>query len=166
MVELILSDLKSPLYLSKRYETDMAEGLKMMALEGHGIAFLPESSVIRELRYKQLALADGGESAWSLDMEIRLYRERPTAQRAGKPIVDRLWNHLLQLQLASQPKTADKSKAEADSASDPASVSTPVSSPASGPVSVSGSIIAAGLNGRKVAAPVAAARRSRARKPL
>jgi len=40
MVELILADAKKPLHLDKRYETDMAEGLKMMALEGHGVAFL------------------------------------------------------------------------------------------------------------------------------
>jgi DNA-binding transcriptional LysR family regulator len=114
MVELILSDQKNPLYLVKRYETDMAESLKMMALEGHGVAFLPESSVTREVRYKQLAPADGDRSAWVVDMEIRLYRERPTAQRGGKPIVDRLWNHLLQLQLASAAKTADKSRSGAD----------------------------------------------------
>lgn len=108
MVELILSDLKNPLFLNKHYETDMAESLKMMALEGHGIAFLPASSVTRELRYKQLAAADGGRVEWEVDMEIRLYRERPTAQRAGKPVVERLWNHLLKLQLAAKPKTADK----------------------------------------------------------
>jgi hypothetical protein len=96
----------------------MAESLKMMALEGHGVAFLPESSVTREVRYKQLAPADGDHSAWVVDMEIRLYRERPTAQRGGKPIVDRLWNHLLQLQLASTAKTADKSRSGADVAPD------------------------------------------------
>jgi DNA-binding transcriptional LysR family regulator len=109
MVELILSDPKNPLHLLKRYETDMAESLKMMALEGHGVAFLPQSSVQREVRYRQLAAADGGRSEWSVDMEIRLYRERPTAQRSGKPVVDRLWSHLSQLQLASKGKTADKS---------------------------------------------------------
>ena len=116
MVELILSDPKNPLHLLKRYETDMAESLKMMALEGHGIAFLPQSSVQREVRYKQLAVADGGRNEWSVDMEIRLYRERPTAQRTGKPIVDRLWHHLSQLQLASKGKTADKSKAALNTA--------------------------------------------------
>jgi DNA-binding transcriptional LysR family regulator len=125
MVELILSDLKNPLYLDKRYETDMAESLKMMALEGHGIAFLPESSVTREVRYKQLAPADGGLPAWAVDMEIRLYRERPTAQRGGKPIVDRLWNHLLQLQLASTAKTADKSTSGANSMRDAAGTAIP-----------------------------------------
>jgi DNA-binding transcriptional LysR family regulator len=47
MVELILSDAKTPLHLEPHYETDMAEGLKMMALEGRGVAFLPESAVTR-----------------------------------------------------------------------------------------------------------------------
>jgi DNA-binding transcriptional LysR family regulator len=96
MVELILSDAKRPLYLQKCYETDMAEGLKMMALEGRGIVFLPESSATREVRQKQLAQADGGQSGWEVNMEIRLYRERPTAQRPGKPIVARLWEYLVQ----------------------------------------------------------------------
>lgn len=96
MVELILADAKRPLHLEKRYETDMAEGLKMMALEGHGLAFLPESAVTREVRQKQLARADGGQSGWEVNMEIRLYRERPTAQRPGKPVVSRLWDYLQQ----------------------------------------------------------------------
>jgi DNA-binding transcriptional LysR family regulator len=96
MVELILADARRPLFLEKRYETDMAEGLKMMALEGHGMVFLPESAVTREVKQKLLARADGGESAWEVNMEIRLYRERPTAQRPGKPIVARLWDYLIQ----------------------------------------------------------------------
>jgi len=95
MVELIMADARKPLHLEKRYETDMAEGLKMMALEGHGIAFLPESAVTRELKQKQLARADGGQPEWEVTMEIRLYRERPTAQRPGKPVVARLWDYLV-----------------------------------------------------------------------
>lgn len=66
----------------------------MMALEGHGIVFLPESAVTRELRQKQLARADGGQSSWEVEMEIRLYRERPSAQRPAKPLVGRLWDYL------------------------------------------------------------------------
>ncbi len=50
MVDLILADAGRAPYLVKRYETDMAEGLKMMALEGHGVAFLPESAVSREIK--------------------------------------------------------------------------------------------------------------------
>jgi DNA-binding transcriptional LysR family regulator len=106
MVELVLADAKRPLYLEKHYETDMAEGLKMMALEGHGVAFLPESAATREVRQKLLARADGGSSEWEVDMEIRLYRERPTAQRPGKPVVSRLWNYLVEAGEASHRKRA------------------------------------------------------------
>jgi DNA-binding transcriptional LysR family regulator len=96
MVELILADAARRPHLQKRYETDMAEGLKMMALEGHGVAFLPDSAVTRELRGRQLARADGGIPEWEVKMDIRLYREKPSPQRPGKPLVARLWEHLEQ----------------------------------------------------------------------
>ena len=91
MVELILAQVRKPTHLEKRYETDMSEGLKAMALEGHGIAFLPESAIVRELRSRRLACAG---SDWTLAMEIRLYRERPTATRPGKALVQGLWEFL------------------------------------------------------------------------
>ncbi|MBK4734626.1 LysR family transcriptional regulator [Noviherbaspirillum pedocola] len=102
MVELILADAKRRPHLEKRYETDMAEGLKMMALEGHGVAFLPESAVTREVKQKQLARADGGSSEWEVRMDIRLYRERPSPQRPGKSIVSRLWEHLAKTEKAAR----------------------------------------------------------------
>ena len=114
MVELILTDAKRPLHLEKRYETDMAEGLKMMALEGHGVVFLPESAVTRELKQKQLARADGGHSEWEVNMEIRLYRERPSAQRPGKPIVSRLWDYLVERsQAQAKGRARKRSRAKA-----------------------------------------------------
>lgn len=112
MVELILADAKRPLHLEKRYETDMAEGLKMMALEGHGIVFLPESAVTREVKQKQLARADGGQPGWEVDMEIRLLRERPSAQRPGKPIVSRLWDYLVKSNEAQAKAQSRKRKAD------------------------------------------------------
>ena len=96
MVELILADARQPLHLEKRYETDMAEGLKMMALEGHGLVFLPDSAVTREVRQRLLARAGGDDVSWQVDMEIRLYRERPSPQHPGKPVVGRLWSFLQQ----------------------------------------------------------------------
>lgn len=106
MVDLILTQTKQALHLDKCYETDMAEGLKMMALEGRGIAFLPESAVTRELKQKQLARADGGSDAWEVRMEIRLYRERPSEQKPGKPVVAKLWDYLTQKSLlANKSKT-------------------------------------------------------------
>jgi LysR family transcriptional regulator, hypochlorite-specific transcription factor HypT len=91
MVELALGQQRRAVHLDKRYETDMAEGLKMMALEGHGLAFLPASAVARELKAKRLAPAGEG---WKVEMEIRLYREKPSALRPGKPVVQELWEHL------------------------------------------------------------------------
>lgn len=96
MVDQILNDTATPLHLDKCYETDMAEGLKMMAMEGRGVAFLPESAVVNELKQKQLVRADRGLNAWQVTMEIRLYRERPSVHKAGKPVVSRLWAHLEQ----------------------------------------------------------------------
>jgi hypothetical protein len=60
------------------------------------VAFLPESAVSRETRNRQLARADNGGTEWEVQMEIRLYRERPSAQRPGKAVVPRLWDYLLQ----------------------------------------------------------------------
>jgi DNA-binding transcriptional LysR family regulator len=79
------------------YETDMAEGLKAMALEGHGVAFLPASSVRKDLRAKRLvpaAAADGFE----LTMDVRIYRERPGAARHTKPGAQALWHYLQEQQ--------------------------------------------------------------------
>ena len=95
-----MADAKTPLFLDTCYETDMAEGLKMMALEGRGIAFLPESAVLRDVKYKHLALADGGAPGWEIELEIRLYRERPNGQRPGKAIVESLWQYLVQARWA------------------------------------------------------------------
>jgi DNA-binding transcriptional LysR family regulator len=105
MVELILADTKTALHLENHYETDMAEGLKMMALEGRGIAFLPESAVTRELKQKLLAPADGGVQDWAIEMEIRLYRERPSPSRPGKFIVSRLWDYLESQQNSSRKRS-------------------------------------------------------------
>lgn len=109
MVDLILDDARIPLHFDKCYETDMAEGLKMMALEGRGVAFLPESAVTRELKQKQLARADGDAKEWEVEMEIRLYRERPSAQRPGKLIVSKLWEYLEQ-QASAKSKRASRSR--------------------------------------------------------
>ena len=107
MVDLILTSTKTVLHLEKCHETDMAEGLKMMALEGRGVAFLPESAVTRELKSKRLARADGGSGCesgnWEVEMDIRLYRERPSELHPGKPLVARLWAYLLQCSQAEIP---------------------------------------------------------------
>jgi LysR family transcriptional regulator, hypochlorite-specific transcription factor HypT len=93
MVEVILKQAGEALKLDAIYETDMSEGLKAMALEGHGLAFLPYSSVRKELKARRLvAAAPPGEL--QLTMEVRIYRERPEVARHAKPGVQALWDFL------------------------------------------------------------------------
>ena len=93
LVEVILKQAGEPLHLEPIYETDMAEGLKAMALEGHGLAFLPHSSVRKELRARRLVAA-APDGPLQLTMEVRIYRERPELARHVKPAVEALWNFL------------------------------------------------------------------------
>jgi len=93
LVELIAKQSSQPLGLEPIYETDMAEGLKAMALEGHGLAFLPASSVKKELKAKRLVRAAAGGDC-EVAMEVRLYRERPEAARHVKPGAQALWAFL------------------------------------------------------------------------
>ena len=98
LVEVILKQAGQPLHLESIYETDMAEGLKAMALEGHGLAFLPHSSVRKELKARRLVAA-GGSAELELTMEVRIYRERPEVARHTKPPVQALWDYLGSLKL-------------------------------------------------------------------
>ncbi|MCM0609252.1 MAG: LysR family transcriptional regulator [Ideonella sp. WA131b] len=93
LVDAIRKQAGEPLALEPIYETDMAEGLKAMALEGHGLAFLPHSSVRKELKARRLVAASA-DPLLSLTMEVRIYRERPEAARHRKPAVQALWDYL------------------------------------------------------------------------
>jgi LysR family transcriptional regulator, hypochlorite-specific transcription factor HypT len=89
-VEQLLKASATPVHLDRVYETDMSEGLKAMAIEGHGIAFLPASAVRRELRSQRLVRAGEG---FETTLDIRIYRERPGTRKA-KGSVDAFWNDL------------------------------------------------------------------------
>jgi DNA-binding transcriptional LysR family regulator len=93
LVELIVKEADCALNLDAIYETDMAEGLKAMALEGHGFAFLPASSVQKELASCRLVPA-AAPGQFSVSMELRIYRERPELSRRQKPASLALWDYL------------------------------------------------------------------------
>ena len=115
VVDQLLKESGTAIHLDRVYETDMAEGLKVMALEGHGIAFLPQSAVRKEIKARKLVSALPPEiDSLEAKMEIRAYRERPTAPvpvkcgagrsaaRAGlseslqpKRTADALWSYLV-----------------------------------------------------------------------
>jgi DNA-binding transcriptional LysR family regulator len=98
LVDQILKTSPARPMLDTVYETDMAEGLKAMALEGHGIAFLPSSSVRKELRSRRLVAAgplhDETGTSYDVTMEVRLYRERIELARHPKPGALALWDFL------------------------------------------------------------------------
>lgn len=93
MVEQIIRQMPTPPALETIYETDMSEGLKAMALEGHGLAFLPASSVRKELKAKRLVGASA-PGVGELTMEVRIYRERAEVARHAKPVAQALWEFL------------------------------------------------------------------------
>jgi LysR family transcriptional regulator, hypochlorite-specific transcription factor HypT len=99
MTEVIVANAPARLYLDRVYETDMAEGLKAMALAGHGIAFLPHSAVEDAVAQGKLIRLDRGtrgapEGQFTLDMEIRLYRDKLAAQGndAREALVRAVWD--------------------------------------------------------------------------
>ncbi len=95
VTELLLKQAHGPVHLDRVYETDMAEGLKVMALEGHGLAFLPASAARAEVAAGRLVAADGGEfGPLRLTLEIRAYRQRSAGREASKRSAQALWDFL------------------------------------------------------------------------
>jgi DNA-binding transcriptional LysR family regulator len=95
VAELLLKQAGTAIHLDRVYETDMAEGLKVMAMEGHGIAFLPHSAVRKELKTGRLVSAAPPElQQLEIAMDVRAYRERPSGKQAPKGTVQSLWAFL------------------------------------------------------------------------
>ncbi|HVE54954.1 MAG TPA: LysR substrate-binding domain-containing protein [Ramlibacter sp.] len=95
VTDLLIKQAGVALHLDRVYETDMAEGLKAMAMEGHGIAFLPHSAVRKELRAgKLVSPAPADLPGLSITMEVRAYRERPSGRHAPKGTAQALWAFL------------------------------------------------------------------------
>lgn len=96
VTELILKQAAVPIHLDRVYETDMAEGLKAMALEGHGVAFLPYSAVRKELRSRKLVSAapPALQQELQMVMDVRAYREKPSRKEPAKSLAQSLWSYL------------------------------------------------------------------------
>jgi DNA-binding transcriptional LysR family regulator len=91
VLEMVLLSSPEPHYLHRVFETHMSEALKEMLLAGHGLGWLPESCVHRELAEGRLVPAGG--AAWGAPLEVRLYR----SMEHTRPLLDRLWAHLCAL---------------------------------------------------------------------
>jgi DNA-binding transcriptional LysR family regulator len=100
VVDFQLKGSASAIHLERVYETDMTEGLKAMALAGHGIAFLPLSTVLKEVEAKTLVSAGAGLE--DITLAVRIYRERPGPKVTPKSQANALWEEL-QLQGTRKP---------------------------------------------------------------
>jgi DNA-binding transcriptional LysR family regulator len=91
----MLKQAGTAMHLDRVYETDMAEGLKAMAIEGHGLAFLPHSAVRQELRAGRLVVAAPASLAGlQITMDMRLYRQKPQGRQQPKRTAQALWSFL------------------------------------------------------------------------
>ncbi|WP_459573689.1 LysR substrate-binding domain-containing protein [Cupriavidus sp. 8B] len=85
---LLLSRADKQPVLRLDYESDMAEVLKKMLTAGEGIAWLPKSSIEAELASG--ALVPAGGPSWSIDLDLRVYRN----QYNRNELLDALWRYL------------------------------------------------------------------------
>jgi len=93
LIDTIIASQPRPPPLEVRHENALTLSLKMMAIEGHGMTWLPESTVATELASGLLVPA--GAAEWSLEMEVRAYR---AAHRGGRE-KERIWGMIDQLAL-------------------------------------------------------------------
>ena len=71
VADIVIQNAPTICPLERCYEADMAMLLVRMAVEGYGVAWLPESAVTEELQQGRLVRAGGEE--WSTLLEIRSY---------------------------------------------------------------------------------------------
>ncbi|GAA3924341.1 LysR substrate-binding domain-containing protein [Litoribacillus peritrichatus] len=102
-VKRLLSQHATP--LKKTVESSMADSLKMMAMQGLGIAWVPAYSVERELEQGNLMICGG--DAWHIPLDIWLYR----CNRDLSPNTEKLWQSL---QARFETKAADQQKQSAN----------------------------------------------------
>lgn len=100
IVALIQDNLNTSCELQVRYSNSMSEALKTMTLEGHGLAWLPESCIKREFQHNELVQI--GNEHHCLEMEIHLVRNSSRLQ----PEAERLWSWLMR-QKKTMPSNTD-----------------------------------------------------------
>lgn len=92
VVEQIINKNSAHSHMKKNIESSMADGLKMMALKGLGIAWIPEFSIQGELVNKQLAIC--GDKQWQEELEVRIYRNSQLESS-----LDFIWKKLSKLRI-------------------------------------------------------------------
>jgi LysR family transcriptional regulator, hypochlorite-specific transcription factor HypT len=104
VVDWVLRQPGEAVHVEPVYETDMSESLKAMAIEGHGLAFLPASAVQQALGDGRLVVAAADPAAWQGTLDIRLYR---AAGGKGKRAALQFWDDLQQRPAPHRDETID-----------------------------------------------------------
>ena len=69
-----ITSRKKKLFLNQIYESATTDSIKRMALEGHGLAWLPFSCIREEILQKKLMPAS--DKYWVTNLEIRIYKSK------------------------------------------------------------------------------------------
>lgn len=88
VMKVYLNRQRESLHLAQCYEDALAEGLKAMALEARGLAWLPESIIHETVSAGKLVRA--GPKDWDIPLEIRIYCSSETR----RPAATGLWTFL------------------------------------------------------------------------
>jgi len=95
IVSKLLKDKKQQVNFNKMLMSPMADSLKMMALKGLGVAWIPEFSLATELASQQLVIA--GDNQWQPELSLRLYRAKQ--MHNSHSFQDKIWQHFNDLKL-------------------------------------------------------------------
>lgn len=87
-VENILKHAPHPVKLEQAFESPLGDSLKVMAMQGMGIAWVPSFSIREELR--QGFLVPCGGEAWNSELKVCIYR----CKRTLSPVAEELWGTL------------------------------------------------------------------------
>jgi DNA-binding transcriptional LysR family regulator len=97
IVSKLLKDKKNQTNFNKMLMSPMADSLKMMALKGLGVAWIPEFSLVSELASQQLVIA--GDKQWQPELSLRLYRAKK--MHNSHSFQKKIWHHFDDLTLQS-----------------------------------------------------------------
>ena len=89
VVDQLINTHQQKLKVKRKLQSPMADSLKMMAVKGLGVAWIPAFSMEQELKSGQLVVC--GSTEWQPQLEVRLYRNKSIKLQL-EPIWDSLKN--------------------------------------------------------------------------
>jgi DNA-binding transcriptional LysR family regulator len=90
LVDAAIKSQTAVCYLEDRYINSFADAIRSMALEGSGLAWLPESMIVDDLATGRFVVVPGDN--WVIDLDICIYRNLASSRTQ----VDLLWNYFVE----------------------------------------------------------------------